>query len=188
MRILFGILLGIFIFVTFTYDIDIFDGYLLLLCFFLSYIFGMTLYRKKYELLPFPMELRFYDDYLAYYPRQSYTGKLIKKRIVKMKYSDISKIVVESEPTKIFIYGKTTREFYRYKIDDTISDKPIKIQRDSFGIDLDMRFTSDIDFIKIIEENSPFKFKDDKFSDNKIYKKNRLKVKKKRNNGNTELC
>ena len=119
------------------------------------------LFTGKKEDVPYPAELRFYDDYLLLFlERKYYSERSIKQEYLKMKYSDITKVkyLPNTSNKRFQIYGNGHSLHYDLKKDGNISKKASRDKMFEKGmIYFSTNLNQNIDFIKEIEEHSPLK-------------------------------
>ena len=125
----------------------------------LSLASGTIFIRDEMVLVPSPMELQFYEDYLVLYlPKRYYSRHLTQMAIKKMKYDEITKCVYGTNTQLIYLYGNGTSTFYNYKSDGTIPETPTKVRNYTKGlIYFCTKLATDVDFKNEIEARSPLK-------------------------------
>lgn len=119
------------------------------------YVISNGGFREEWQ--SFPMELRFYEEYMIIYrPIHFYDKRCSRKIIDKIKYSDITQCVYREHSKKIYIYGDMHTTWYKLKKDGTAPDTP--------GFDkfvtktvvwFDCRCENEVDIRQVMEEWSP---------------------------------
>lgn len=118
--------------------------------------FASTFFTGGSKFVPFPMELRFYDDRLEIYRTFVYYGKNKKrKEIYIFKYADIQQCVFNKSSSRMIIKGQVYVEWFNYNKASVVSQTPDIAKTDMglcyFYTNADLS----VDFVKEIQEHSP---------------------------------
>ncbi len=120
--------------------------------------------KQKEVMMPSPMELRFYSDYLEIYrPSLYYDSRTTRKEYRRMKYADITKCSYKTRAKRIHIRGKGTSIFYVRAKDGTFPAEPTKIKNFDDGMFFFNTSMDTVDFKKEIEEHSPIRVIDEEY-------------------------
>ena len=112
------------------------------------------------EAVPFPVELRFYEDCLVIYREKHYAGKnKVWKEIAKYMYLDISdcKYLKNKSTKRIHIYGDFYLKRWKYNKDGSLQSAPIMDKTITKGMTFFSTMLTDVDVAGEIEAHSPIK-------------------------------
>ena len=117
-----------------------------------------VMFKGKYEEIPSPMELRFYNDYLVvYWEKKYYSKKVIRKIYDKFYYKDIHNIQFRKNINRVNIYGIVEGPWYNYNNDDSLPQNPTYHKTVDAICYFYTKLNPDIDIVKEIESHSPVK-------------------------------
>lgn len=114
---------------------------------------------RKTEVVPSPVEIQFYDDFLCVYrPKRYYDKKVTRMEYNKMWYSRITKCVLETRSKMLYFYGDVEAKWFNYDENGNVPAAPTynRIVKDAFCY-LSTRCDSQIDYVNEIENHSPIK-------------------------------
>lgn len=122
----------------------------------LATAFAGTLFTGGSKFVPFPIELRFYDDRLEIYRTFVYYSKnKNRKETYIFKYKDIQQCVFDESSNRMMIKGRVYVEWFNYNKIGVVSQSPDIAKTD---IGLCYFYTNadpSVDFVKEIREHSP---------------------------------
>lgn len=117
-----------------------------------------VMFKGKYEEIPSPMELRFYNDYLVvYWEKKYYSKKVIRKIYDKFYYKDIHNIQFRKNINRVNIYGIVEGTWYNYNNDGSLPQNPTYHKTVDAICYFYTKLNPDIDIVKEIESHSPVK-------------------------------
>lgn len=111
----------------------------------------------KNEMVPSPMELRFYDDYMVIYrPKRYYNSRVTRMEYNKLMYNEITKCVYRERSQRMYIYGNVDATWFNYMSDGTIPKEPTykRIVSGTF-CHFSLKCAEGVDIKREIEMNSP---------------------------------
>lgn len=121
-------------------------------------VFVRTLFTGGNELVPFPIELRFYDDRLEIYRDFVYYGKNKNRREMYIfQYSDIQQCVFNKASSHMMIKGEVYVEWFNYRKTGEASSNPTVAKKDLGLCHFYTNADSSIDVVREIQEHSPIK-------------------------------
>lgn len=116
------------------------------------------MFTGKYEKIPSPMELRFYNDYLVvYWEKKYFNPKVTRMMYDKFYYKDIHKIQFRKNIQRINIYGIFEGIWYDYNKDGSLPKNPTYHKTVDSIAYFYTRLNSNIDFVNEIDSHSPVK-------------------------------
>jgi hypothetical protein len=108
--------------------------------------------------VPSPIELQFFDEYLIIYiPKRYYNRKVTRMEFNKFYYKDIQECEFRSKSQRINFFGIKNVEWYNYKKDGSLPEKPTIIKSGEGLCFFRTSAAPDVDFVAEIELHSPIK-------------------------------
>lgn len=118
--------------------------------------FAGTLFTGGNKFVPFPMELRFYNDRLEIYRTFVYYGKNKKRKETYIfKYEDIQQCVFNKSSNRMMIKGNVYVEWFNYNKDGVVSQTPDIAKKDMGLCYFYTNADPSVDIVKEIQEHSP---------------------------------
>lgn len=118
--------------------------------------FAGTLFTGGSKFVPFPIELRFYDDRLEIYRTFVYYGKnKSRKETYIFKYADIQQCVFNKSSNRMMIKGQVYVEWFNYNKAGVVSQTPDIAKTDMGLCYFYTNADPSVDFVKEIQEHSP---------------------------------
>lgn len=115
-----------------------------------------TLFTGGSKFVPFPMELRFYNDRLEIYRTFVYYGKNKKRKETYIfKYEDIQQCVFNKSSNRMMIKGNVYVEGFNYNKDGIVSQTPDIAKTDMGLCYFYTNADPSVDIVKEIQKHSP---------------------------------
>ena len=107
---------------------------------------------------PYPMEIRFYEDYMEFFFEERYCSKKLQRQELYTMSYDKTRIVYERRDKALKVYGDANHKMYNYDKNRNLPETPSKVKDYEDGLFVVFtQFSPEIDFVKEIEEHSPIK-------------------------------